>query len=134
MTRILAPLAALALFASPLGAQEPAPAAPSQVEEGFSLLEDGARMLLDGLMGEMEPALEDAAAALAAIEPAMRQMLALVDDIGNYEAPERLPNGDILIRRKPGSPPPPALPEGEGEAGQGETGQPPPAPEGQVDL
>jgi hypothetical protein len=39
-------------------------------------------------------------------------LLALMDDIGNYQPPERLPNGDILIRRKPDRPlPPPA--EGE---------------------
>ena len=28
------------------------------------------------------------------------QLLALIDDLRNYHAPEKLENGDILIRRK----------------------------------
>ena len=42
--------------------------------------------------------------------PAMEELSRLMDDIGNYEMPpERLPNGDILIRRKADAPPPPPL-------------------------
>jgi hypothetical protein len=37
----------------------------------------------------------------------------LIDDIGNYEAPVVLDNGDILIKRKPAAPTP--LKEGEVE-------------------
>lgn len=89
-----------------------------EVEEGFSLMEEGAKLLLKGLMAEMEPTLDDMAKALADLEPALRELqpkmlelLALVDDLKNYEAPERLGNGDILIRRKPDAPAPPPLPE-----------------------
>jgi hypothetical protein len=31
-------------------------------------------------------------------------MMALVDDMTNYELPEMLENGDIIIRRKPDAP------------------------------
>ena len=40
-------------------------------------------------------------------------MLELMGDIRNYEMPEKLPNGDIIIRRKPDLPAPPK--EGEVE-------------------
>lgn len=113
---VLAPAFAL-LLAFP-GMAETPPPATEEVEEGFSLMEEGAKLLLKGLMSEMEPALDEMGKALSAVEPALKdlqpkmmQLLALVDDLANYEGPERLPNGDILIRRKPDAPPPPALPE-----------------------
>lgn len=88
------------------------------VEEGFSLMEEGAKLLLKGLMSEMEPALDEMGKALSEMEPALKELqpkmlelLALVDDLTNYAAPERLENGDILIRRKPDAPAPPPLPE-----------------------
>lgn len=89
-----------------------------EVEEGFGLMEKGAKLLLKGLMSEMEPTLDEMAKALSDLEPALRdlqpkmlELLALVDDLRNYQAPERLENGDILIRRKPDAPAPPPLPE-----------------------
>lgn len=106
----------LTLTATPLWAQDPAPA--PEVEEGFSLMEEGAKLLLKGLMAEMEPALDEMGKALSEMEPALKELqprmlelLALVDDLTNYQAPERLENGDILIRRKPDAPTPPPLPE-----------------------
>lgn len=48
------------------------------------------------------------------IEPLADKLRRLVDDIDAYEAPERLPNGDIIIRRKPESAPPAPLPPPEG--------------------
>ena len=111
---------ALALLAPPVWAQdaEPAPPVAPEVEEGFDLMEEGAKLLLKGLMSEMEPALDEMGKALNEIEPALKdlqprmlELLALVDDLTNYQAPERLENGDILIRRKPDAPAPPALPE-----------------------
>ncbi|MDP3961850.1 MAG: AAA+ family ATPase [Pseudorhodobacter sp.] len=94
MKRLLAPLA-LCLALTPVWGQEPP--AP---DDGPSLLEEGARLLLRGLMAEMEPAIGDMGKALAEMEPALRQLLALIGDIRNYHAPVMLPNGDILIRRK----------------------------------
>lgn len=92
---------ALTLAASPLAAQE----APK--DEGPSLMEQGARLFLKGLMSEMKPALTDMQGALqeigpklAQLRPQIDQLIALVDDVRNYHMPEKLPNGDILIRRK----------------------------------
>ncbi|NEY91449.1 AAA+ family ATPase [Tabrizicola oligotrophica] len=107
---------ALALAATgPAMAQTPSE--NEEVEEGFSLMEEGAKLLLKGLMSEMEPALDEMGKALSEVEPALKdlqpkmlELLALVDDLTNYQAPERLENGDILIRRKPEAPPAPPLP------------------------
>lgn len=98
-----------------------APAVANEdLDEGMNLLEEGAKLFMRGLMDEMEPALEDFALEL---EPALREfggnigpvfseLMRLIDDIGAYEMPEILPNGDIIIRRKPDMPMP--LPGTEG--------------------
>ena len=58
---------------------------------------------LEGLTRDMGGLMED-------YRPAMEELSRLMDDIGNYEMPpERLSNGDILIRRKADAPPPPPL-------------------------
>lgn len=67
---------------------------------GSSLLEQGAKILLRGIMAEVDPALDDMAQALHEAEPMLRELMAVVGDIRNYQMPEVLPNGDILIRRK----------------------------------
>lgn len=99
------------------------------VDEGFSLMQEGARLLFRGLMDEMQPAIDDFTGMAEEIAPAL-QMLAdemgpalialmgQIDSIRHYEAPEILPNGDIILRRKPDAPPyvPPAA---EPEAGEG---------------
>jgi len=91
--------------------------------DGPSLMERGAEMFLEGLMQEMEPALDDLRGMAGEVGPAfrefMRQMgpalaeiLGEIEDLSNYHPPEMLPNGDIIIRRKtPLAPEPP--PEGE---------------------
>ncbi len=99
-------LALAVVLAAPVArAEELAPR-----DDGFDLMEEGAKLLFEGIMREMAPALDDMAQTLREAEPVLRSILALVDDLGNYQGPERLPNGDILIRRKPGAPPPPPLP------------------------
>jgi hypothetical protein len=116
---------ALTLIAAPAFAQETAPA-PVPEEDGFSLVERGAKMVLRGLMTEMQPAIDEMGKAMEEVRPAIegfgeevgpkiRQLLAMIDDIANYDAPVMLPNGDILIRRNaplepkfdPKVPPPP---------------------------
>lgn len=93
----------LALTALPAQAQE---------EDGKSLMERGAELLLEGLRQEMEPALQDLRGLADQFGPAMQSFVqemgpALADlasrvqDWSVYEAPEMLPNGDIIIRRKP---------------------------------
>ncbi len=109
MTRLIACVLLSATLAVPAAAQE------DDAEDGFNLMEEGARMMMRGLMAEMEPALEDLRDSLEdmgpafaefarSIGPAFADLLEQVDDISNYEAPEILPNGDIIIRRKPDAP------------------------------
>jgi hypothetical protein len=113
---------ALCLAAAPAFAEE-APVVPKADDEGFSLMEEGAKLVLRGLMTEMEPALDEMEEALGRMEPALKelgpkfqQLIALIDDIRNYDAPVMLPNGDILIRRNaPLLPKPPFAPGPNGE-------------------
>lgn len=109
--------AALALLLTTL------PAAAQEAEEGPGLMERGAELFLRGLMQEAEPALSEMERAFREIEPSLRAMgpalqelVSMIEDAANYQMPERLPNGDILIRRKPDAPPLPQVA--------------PPAPEG----
>jgi len=89
--------------------------AEEEKEGGFNLMEEGAQMILRGLMKEMEPAMDDIQSMMEDFGPAMEQfaaelgpvlaeLLQKVDDLANYEQPEVLPNGDIIIRRKPDAP------------------------------
>lgn len=104
---------ALALVAAPLPL---AAQAEPGTEDGASLIEQGAALLFRGILSELAPEIEDMTgemgAALALLAPAMGDLARLVDDIGNYQMPERLENGDILIRRKADAPPPPPLGDG----------------------
>lgn len=90
----------LCLMAVPSTAQELLPAPSAEVEEGFSLMEEGAKLLFKGLMSGMEPAMQDMGRALAEMEPALRDLMVMMGDIGSYHPPEMQANGDILIRRK----------------------------------
>ena len=118
---ILALSLSLAFAPLPAAAQEPP--AREVGDEGPSLMERGLSLFFEGFTQEMEPALDEMGKALSDMEPALKELqpkmlelLALVDDLTNYQAPERLENGDILIRRKPDAPPPPPLPETPPEA------------------
>ncbi len=74
------------------------------VDEGFDLLREGARILMESMLKEMEPALrdmqDDLGTALKQMEPALRELGSMIGDLRNYHVPEKLPNGDIIIRRK----------------------------------
>ncbi|MCM2563822.1 hypothetical protein M8756_17055 [Lutimaribacter sp. EGI FJ00015] len=94
--------------------------------EGYSLMEEGARMFLRGMMDEAEPALRELRRFVEDMEPAMREFVqemgpALnelaekIDDLSNYHPPEMLPNGDIILRRKV---PMPTVPDAPGETGE----------------
>ncbi|MDO5613415.1 MAG: hypothetical protein Q4G14_09270 [Paracoccus sp. (in: a-proteobacteria)] len=103
----------------PLTAPPAAPppvAQPETPDQGIDLIERGAGILLRGLLNEVAPQMDamsrDMADALALMGPALSDLSVLVDDIGNYQTPERLENGDIIIRRKPGAPPAPPVGEG----------------------
>ncbi len=84
--------------------------------EGLGLIEEGARLFFRGIISEMEPMLDSLRDRAIEIEPALRglarqmgpalvEMMARIDDISHYEAPELLENGDIIIRRSPDAPP-----------------------------
>ncbi|WP_170444831.1 hypothetical protein [Ruegeria arenilitoris] len=99
-------IGATALFAAPAAAQD---------EGGKSLMEQGAELFFEGLRKEMEPALEDLLGLAEQFGPAMQSFVeemgpalaeigGKVKDWSAYEAPEMLPNGDIIIRRKPDAP------------------------------
>ena len=85
------------LLTAPVAAQtDDTTADRSQIEEGVDLLSEGARRLMEGLMGEVEPRMRDLAEAL---QDWNFEGLT-IDDLGAYHPPEMLPNGDIIIRRK----------------------------------
>ncbi|QDI76290.1 MULTISPECIES: hypothetical protein [Leisingera] len=107
MKQILLPAALIALISSPLAAQE-----AEGEDSGPSLMERGAELFWEGLRQEMAPALEDLQGMMEEIGPAMGAFLAEmgpalaeiakeVEDWSVYEMPEILPNGDIIIRKKP---------------------------------
>ena len=89
----------------------PAMAQDAPDEEGRSLMQEGARLFWEGIrreMGptldslqdraeEMEPALRDFVEEMG---PALRELMGKAGDLSAYEAPEILPNGDIILRRK----------------------------------
>ena len=95
---------ALLLLTAPALAQTVAPETPAppaeDLEQGLSLMEQGAQLLLRHMMGKVEPSLQEMTEALKQAQPQLLQLLAMVDDIRNFHAPEVLENGDILIRRK----------------------------------
>jgi hypothetical protein len=121
-------LVAMMLTVTPVPAQQEVPPPLSEeapgADEGLSLMERGARMFLEGMRREMAPALEDLRGMVDTMGPAMQDFLremgpaltALLNRVGDlsaYEAPTLLPNGDIIIRRKPEAGPLPPPPEGE---------------------
>lgn len=78
------------------------------IGQGVDLLSQGARLLLRGLLEEVEPTMREFDRALSDLN---WQGLG-VEDLGEYRAPEVLPNGDIILRRKtPLKPAPPPAKE-----------------------
>lgn len=88
-----------------------ATAVAEEQQKGPSLVEQGAKLLLEGLIKEMEPAIGDLKKFSQEVEPGLRlfvenmgpalgELMKKVDDFTAYHPPEMLPNGDIIIRRK----------------------------------
>ena len=82
MKTLVSLYAALWLAVVPAAAQD----GDGNMREGMDLLQQGTRLLLEGLMLELGPAL--------------KELEDMVIDLNAYHAPEVLPNGDIIIRRK----------------------------------
>jgi len=74
-------LTACLVIASPSWAED-----TGEIEEGITLLGEATRLIMRGIVEEMEPA--------------MRELSGALMDLNAYHAPEVLPNGDIIIRRK----------------------------------
>ena len=111
MKQVYALSMALAFCLSPVSAQDDT----GDVTEGFDLMEEGAKLLMRGLMSEVAPAIEDLRTTLedmgpelgefiTTMGPALTELLTQVDDFSHYAPPEFLPNGDIILRRKPDAP------------------------------
>lgn len=83
---------------------------PNRFRDGLELWGDGARLMLDGLRDELAPFVEEE------MLPFLRALAEMIEDLAVYELPERLPNGDIIIRRSPDAPPWPG-PEEPGQDG-----------------
>lgn len=122
MKQVLIPaFVAVSLTACPLAAQD------QEGENGSSLMERGAELFWKGLREEMAPSLQELEGLMSKIGPSMQSFLAemgpalaeiadKVEDWSRYEAPEILPNGDIIIRRKPDLPEAETANEAEGGA------------------
>ncbi|MBI1220117.1 MAG: hypothetical protein GC186_16390 [Rhodobacteraceae bacterium] len=87
----------VALLCAVLLGALPGSARADDIDRGASLLDQGAQLLLKGLLDQVTPTLKDLG----------RQ----IGDMSDYRLPEVLPNGDIIIRRKvPLVPVPPGAP------------------------
>ncbi len=107
----------LPFLALPSAAQVAEPEPPSLMDEGL-------RLFMEGLSREVAPMMEDLEAMRREAAPLLEQLeRGLGDALGNleaYHAPEMLPNGDIILRRRvplepaPAPPTEPELPDDEG--------------------
>lgn len=108
MTRLM-PLALAAVLAAA------SVAAPAAAQEEPSLLEEGANLMLRGLLEEVAPPLQELAGIaneyLPAFElfanemgPAIAEVVSQIDSIAYYERPVIEANGDIVIRRRADAP------------------------------
>ncbi|MEH6836092.1 MULTISPECIES: AAA+ family ATPase [Falsihalocynthiibacter] len=67
--------------------------------DGADLLEQGLQLLFKELLSQIEPALKDFETFGDELGPKVQELIEMIDDFRNYEAPEKMPNGDIIIRR-----------------------------------
>ena len=106
MRKLLALTLSAGLIVSPAFAEE---------DDGLSIMERGAQLFFEGLLKEMEPAIEEFSGLANQMGPALRnfasemgpklsELVEQVEDWSVYQAPEMLPNGDIIIRRNPDHP------------------------------
>src|SRR5690554_7260740 len=112
MKRFIIAFAVVAVLAAPLSAEGDSTPDTDAPDSGTSLIEDGARMFFEGLIKEARPAIRDMRELAEKLGPQLRSfaeemgpaladILRDVEDLSVYEGREKLPNGDIIIRRKP---------------------------------
>lgn len=121
LMKSLSALPLVALLALPVAAQDwqmPRDEAQprGQQDEPLGDLGDEIDNAMNQLFNRLQPHLnalgDELANTMNEFTPALNEISGLIDDIGNYERPERLENGDIIIRRKAGAPPPPQIGDG----------------------
>ena len=130
MKHLAALTLASVLALGPAMAQEADPRPRGDMDEGFNLVEEGMMLFFRGLAEEMEPALKDMAREMEPVMrdlaetlgPRMAELAEMIGEFDQYHPPEKLENGDIIIRRKtpeemqreaPARPVPEFDPEGE---------------------
>ena len=121
--------------------RDPLPRDPLAEEEP-GVLERGAEQMLRELLDEIGPALDEAERAFREMEPKLRAMLPvmrelaeMIGDIDEYHLPEKLPNGDILLRRRlPGEREPERIPDPAPDRPSPQPGLPGPAPGEEIEI
>lgn len=112
---MIIPVFALSVLAAPVVADDVAPVPEPEIGEGLNLMEEGAKLLLRGLLSEMDPAISELQEFAEEMGPRMQlfaqemgpafaELMAQVDDFAHYAPPEFMPNGDIIIRRRDDAP------------------------------
>ncbi len=107
MRTLILPFVLAAHLATPVHAQT----APTEDQDGLSLMERGAQLFMEGILKEMEPAMDNLQELAEQFGPALRgfvqemgpalsDLMDKVEDWSVYHPPEMLENGDIIIRRK----------------------------------
>ncbi len=85
--------------------------ASSEEDSGRSLMAEGMELFFKGLQDEIAPTLDGFTAMMEEIGPGLQgfleemgpklgAVLSKVEDWSSYHAPEMLPNGDIIMRKK----------------------------------
>ena len=87
-----------------IAATTPAMADPESDDDDKLRLNDVFRKLLDEMKPQLEELIEEAQPHLDSMMQMMDKLRAM-DDPRHYQLPEVLPNGDIIIRRRPDAPP-----------------------------
>lgn len=76
------------------------------LSRGWDLLSEGSRLILEGLMEDLAPRIE------TEVAPLLDDLAERLGALPGYFPPEMLPNGDILIRRRPPTSPEAEIPDG----------------------
>lgn len=86
-----------------------APRTDAPASDFGSGIEDFMRNMLTEAQPHLNELGRNLGGLVGAVSPVLSDIADLMDDARNYQAPERLENGDILIRRRADAPPPPPV-------------------------
>ncbi|WP_206614999.1 AAA+ family ATPase [Mesobaculum littorinae] len=77
------------------------PALAQDAGDDDNMVSEGLRLFFRGILDDVEPHMRDMADALEGWDLDGLD----IDDLDNYQSPEVLPDGDIIIRRRDDAPP-----------------------------